>query len=146
MTTRPAFCVGGNLSLLLGALLVLGAPLPAQGRIKQIEIARVESPTFGGASFGDVGPYEKLVGRAHGAVDPADPRNSVIVDRSLARGNARGVVDDSRTSTFCGGRSLERQPPAVFDINNRGANRAFDQLNDATRKRTITTPTRATAF
>ncbi len=35
----------------------------AQARIVRIEITRIESPTFEGRSFGDVGQYEKLVGR-----------------------------------------------------------------------------------
>jgi hypothetical protein len=35
----------------------------------KIEIARVES-AFGGMSFGNVGPYEKVVGRVFDDVDP----------------------------------------------------------------------------
>ena len=52
--------------------------------ITKLSITRTESPTFGGASFGAVGPYEKLVGRAWGEVDPQDPRNAVIADIALA--------------------------------------------------------------
>ena len=60
-----------------------------------IVITRVESPTFEGVSFGDVGPYQKLVGRASGEVDPNDPRNAVIADIALAPRNARGMVEYS---------------------------------------------------
>lgn len=42
----------------------------------------VESPTFDGMSFGTVGQYEKLRGRADGEVDPLDPRNKQITDKS----------------------------------------------------------------
>ena len=43
--------------------------------ITKIEITSVESPTFEGTTFGAVGAYEKLRGKAYGEVDPADPRN-----------------------------------------------------------------------
>ena len=33
-------------------------------------------------SFDEVGPYEKLRGRAYGEIDPSDPRNAVITDIS----------------------------------------------------------------
>ena len=42
----------------------------AEADITRIVITRVESPTFEGVSFGAVGQYEKLVGRAFGEVDP----------------------------------------------------------------------------
>ena len=58
-------------------------------------ITRPESPTFQGVSFGDVGPYEKLVGRAFGEIDPKDPRNRVIADILFAPQNARGMVEYS---------------------------------------------------
>ena len=65
----------------------------AEARITRIEIAQIESPTFGGASFGAVGPYEKLVGRAFGEVDPRAPENAAIADLGLAPRNARGMVE-----------------------------------------------------
>jgi hypothetical protein len=65
----------------------------AEVRITRIEISRIESPTFEGGSFGTVGPYEKLVGRAYGEIDPTDRRNAVIVDVGLAPRNARGLVE-----------------------------------------------------
>src|ERR1044071_1387821 len=75
------------------AALILGGAAPAHARITRIEIARVESPTFGGASFGNVGTYDKLVGRAFGEVDPRDPQNAGIQDIELAPRNARGMVE-----------------------------------------------------
>jgi hypothetical protein len=65
----------------------------ADARITRIEITRIEAPTFGGASFGTVGQYDKLVGRAFGEVDPRDPDNAVIEDLALAPRNARGMVE-----------------------------------------------------
>ncbi len=79
------------LALLSALLLALAGA--AEARITRIVIDRTESPTFGGASFGDVGQYEKVVGRAFGEVDPDDPRNGVITDIQLAPRNGAGKVE-----------------------------------------------------
>ena len=67
---------------------------PADARITRIEIdtARSQSPTFGGFSWPNVGQYEKIVGIAHGEVNPHDRQNRVIVDIDWPR-NARGNVE-----------------------------------------------------
>ena len=80
---------------------VLGGVVPAPGStpvasgpgVTEVQVTDVESPTFGGRSFGAVGPYEKLRGTITGAVDPADPRNSPIVDLSNAPRNGQGLVE-----------------------------------------------------
>ena len=72
------------------AFTLLGWSALAEAHITRIVIIRVESPTFEGMTFGDVGQYEKLVGRAFGEVDPNDPRNALIADIALAPRNARG--------------------------------------------------------
>ena len=73
---------------------LLGA-LPAQARITKVQVTATESPTFGGYSWPGVGQYEKIAGKAFGEVDPADPKNAVIVDIGLAPRNARGKVEYS---------------------------------------------------
>ena len=104
----------------------------AEADITRIVIARVESPTFEGVSFGAVGQYEKLVGRAFGEVDPHDPRNTVIVDIALAPRNARGMVEYS-TDIYI----LRPVDPArgnhrmFFEVNNRGNLFSFGRMNDA---------------
>ena len=70
----------------------LAAP-DAQARITRIDITQNESPTFGGYAWPEVGQYEKIVGVAHGEVDPLDPKNAVIVDIKLAPRNSRGNVE-----------------------------------------------------
>ena len=67
----------------------------AEARIIRIEITSVESPTFEGRTFGSVGPYERLRGKAYGEVDPTDPHNAVITDIELAPRNANGKVEYS---------------------------------------------------
>src|SRR5262249_6298779 len=95
MDNRDCIRRAGVVRLALVTALV-GAGLftsPAHGRITEILIDRVESPPFDGLSFGHTGQYEKLVGRARGAVDPADPSNSIITDIALAPRNADGLVE-----------------------------------------------------
>ena len=59
----------------------------AEARIIKIEITSTVS-AFGGTTFGSVGAYEKLRGKAYGEVDPTDPRNALITDIELAPQNA----------------------------------------------------------
>src|SRR5438477_7268463 len=62
-------------------------------RITRLAIDKVESPTFDGRSFGAVGQYEKLIGRAFGVADPTDPVDAGIVDLAKAPKNAQGLVE-----------------------------------------------------
>src|SRR5438874_13839641 len=48
-------------------------------------------PFAGGGSFGDTGPYERLCGRVHFAIDPDEKGLPYIVDLDLAPRNARGL-------------------------------------------------------
>lgn len=80
---------------MLGAFGVLMFAAPAGAHITRIQITAKESPTFGGYAWPGVGQYEKIVGKAFGEVDPADPKNAVIVDLQLAPRNARGRVEYS---------------------------------------------------
>lgn len=84
------------MQMLLAAAIGLACSVPstmAWAGITRIEITQVESPTFGGAAFGDTGMYEKLIGRAFGEVDPHDLPNRDITDLALAPRNARGMVE-----------------------------------------------------
>jgi hypothetical protein len=71
---------------------LLAAAPAAHARITKIEVS---APTiaFGGFSFPGVGQYERIVGVAHGEVDPGDRRNAVITDIALAPRNAAGHVE-----------------------------------------------------
>ena len=112
--------------------LTLGSTVPAEAEITRIVITRTQSPTFDGLSFGDVGQYEKLAGRAFGEVDPNDPRNAVIADIQLAPRNVRGHVEYS-TDVYI----LRPVDPThgnhkvFFEINNRGSLLSFGRMNDA---------------
>ncbi len=110
----------------------LAVATTADARITSIVISKVESPTFGGTAFGDVGPYEKLVGRATGEVDPADPKQAAIVDLDRAPRNGRGMVEYSTAIYIL--RPVNRAKGnhrVLFDVNNRGDHVALGQFNDA---------------
>ena len=79
--------------LALSAAAVLVAAPDADARVTKIQITSRQSPTFGGYAFEGVGPYEKIVGKAFGELDPKDPNNAVIVDIQLAPKNANGKVE-----------------------------------------------------
>ena len=69
------------------------SPRP-HARITRIDIERVET-TFDGASFGNTGPYEKLIGKAYGELDPAHELNRNVVLLDKAPRNAAGRVEYS---------------------------------------------------
>jgi hypothetical protein len=82
----------GIAGLLATTMLTL-APT-AQARITKIDILK-RGPAFGGFSFPLIGPYEVIIGVAHGEVNPANPQNAIITDLSLAPRNANGNVEYS---------------------------------------------------
>lgn len=88
---RPGMGIASVIAVVGFAL----ATASVEARITKIQITTKESPTFAGATFGAVGQYEKIVGKAFGEVDPKDPRNAVIVDIALAPKNANGNVEYS---------------------------------------------------
>lgn len=72
---------------LLAALCL--ASVPSHARVTRIVIDETVSPAFckGGVcgSFGAVGQYEQIAGRAFGELDPSDPKNRLIQDIDLSK-------------------------------------------------------------
>ncbi len=97
----------------------------------KIEIGRVES-AFDGMSFGSVGPYEKVTGRAFGEVDPFNRLNAEIVNLPNAPRNAAGRVE--YWVDFCLLRPADPRKSnrhLLYDAPNRGDKLALVDLNDA---------------
>jgi len=100
--------------------------------IKEFVIEAIESPTFGGRSFGNIGRYERLMGYAVGAVDPADEHNAGIVNIDKAPCNEEGQVEYK--SEICILRPID---PAkangwlFYEVLNRGSKRAVCRVNTA---------------
>src|SRR4051794_8277665 len=126
---RIRFCASMRFTLLLFG--VYGSF--SYARVARIQITRVESPTFEGKSFGAVGQYEKLVGRIFGEVDPHDAIDSVITDIDLAPKNASGRVEYSSDIYILRPVERAKRNHRLFvEINNRGSNLSFGQLNNST--------------
>src|ERR1700719_21143 len=118
-------------SIALAAGGIATAPT-AEARITQIVISRVESPTFGGASFGSVGQFEKLVGTAYGELDPRDPHNRIIQDIALAPRNAKGMVQYSMDVYIIKPINMKAgNQTLLYDVVNRGNKVALGAFNIA---------------
>ncbi|MBV8413178.1 MAG: hypothetical protein JOY64_36530, partial [Alphaproteobacteria bacterium] len=95
-----------------------------------IEILSIE-PLADGAAFGDVGAYERVIGRAKGEVDPAHPGNKGIALIDKAPLNERGRVEYA-TDFFI----LRPKDPAkgngriLYEVNNRGRKMLFGNIAD----------------
>ena len=68
------------------------AATPAAARLTEINATAVE-PFADGHAFGATGAYERVKGTFKGELDPADPRNKVIVNLDKAPRNAAGRVE-----------------------------------------------------
>jgi hypothetical protein len=67
----------------LTAVILLFVVPSARAEVTRVAISS-RTVVANGQSFGNTGPYEKLIGRIEFALDPAHPRNKAIVDLDLA--------------------------------------------------------------
>ncbi len=96
-------------------------PRSPLSQITRLVIDKVESPTFEGRSFGSVGQYEKIIGRAFGVTDPADPVDGGIVNLARAPKNAQGLVEYDVDFYVLKPISMDRGNKSLFyDVVNRG--------------------------
>src|ERR1019366_6705582 len=76
------------------ALIALFAPVVIRAEVVRVEISRRQD-VLGGKAFGEVGAYEKLVGKVYYAVAPDNPHNRIIADLDKAPRNSQGRVEFS---------------------------------------------------
>lgn len=99
---------------------LLFSTCPASARVTRVEIIS-RSEIQDGRSFGLAGPYEKIVGRIHFAVDPANIHNRQIVDLDKAPRNAEGEVEFSADLYLLRPKDMDKGNGAVlFEVSNRG--------------------------
>ena len=102
------------------------------GGVQRIEVTEAESPVFGGAEFGAVGPYERLHGTVFGELDPTHPLNAGIVNLDRAARNARGNVEYHSDFRILKPLALDRGNGClVYDVPNRGNQPIMPRLNGA---------------
>ncbi|MGE0718381.1 MAG: alpha/beta hydrolase domain-containing protein [Alphaproteobacteria bacterium] len=117
------------------------AAAPAAARMIELKVVKVESPAFGGRSFGAVGTYDRIVGRATLALDPAHKANAGIDDLDKAPRDAAGRVEALSdieilrpTDAARGNRTL------FFEVVNRGRRLGLVLFNDGPGKEDLSDP------
>jgi len=114
---------------LLCALALVAAP--AAARLTEINVASVER-FANGARFGETGAYERVRGTFKGELDPADPRNRVIVNLDKAPKNAAGRVEYEADFFMLRPVDAARGNRKIFyDVTNRGRKNIHWRLTDA---------------
>src|SRR5229473_5852625 len=131
MIRTPFSTIAVVCCLSLTGVVLFNAPM-VQARVTKVVIAKTESPTFGGKSFGAVGPYERISGQIIGEVDPKDPLNAIIIDIGLAPKNPNGTVTYSTDFQIL--RPVDRtkgNKRLLYEITNRGRTNVLGTLNDS---------------
>jgi len=103
------------------------AAVPAQ--VERLDIS-VRKPAFGGASFGDVGPYEFVAGVATVRLDPRDPANKRIVDLDRAVSADGWVRYRTDVALLRPVRAQQASGAWIVEIANRGNKLALARLNE----------------
>jgi Alpha/beta hydrolase domain len=132
---------GAHFGLLVVA--IAGAPYPTRAEVARIEIAS-RAQVLDGKAFGDVGAYEKIIGKVFFSVDPANPRNKPIVDLDKAPRDAAGQVEFSADLYVLTPKNAARgNGVAFFDVLNRGRKNILRDFNHAPQ---VLDPTAAADF
>ena len=144
--SNPKSQLGALSRFLITITVVTWAP-PLSARVMQVVVTKLESPTFGGASFGSVGQYELIQGTISGEVDPANPQNAVIVDINNAPRNSRGFVSYTSDFQILRPINLSRGNHRVlFDLPNRGGATALGLFNGGSGNNKTTSGTAGNGF
>src|SRR5215467_3319440 len=107
-------------AVLSGVATIALGTATVQARITRIEITKTE-PAFAGQTFGAVGAYERLTGKAYGEVDPTAEANASIQDITRAPRNARGMVEYvTDIDILCPADRSKGNGVLFFNIVNRG--------------------------
>ncbi len=106
--------------------------------VSQAAVTRIDvierSDVLAGQSFGDVGPYERIIARVHFAVDPTSAPNGIITDVALAPRNAAGRVEFSSDLYMLRPRDSSKSNGTVlYEVSNRGGKGILGLFNLAAR-------------
>src|SRR5262245_11115520 len=100
------------------ALILLAAPVHAE--VVRIEVTS-RTDVLAGKAFSSVGPYEKLTGKIHFAIDPRNSVNQIIADIDKAPRNASGKVEFSSDFYLIKPKDAARGNGTVlYEVSNRG--------------------------
>jgi hypothetical protein len=108
--------ISTSITLILAALIAT----PALARVTALNVTMVE-PFADGAVFGNSGAYERVKGTYTGEIDPADPRNRVIVNIDKAPRNAAGRVEyEAEFYLLRPVEAARGNSKILYDVTNRG--------------------------
>ncbi|HMD35898.1 MAG TPA: alpha/beta hydrolase domain-containing protein [Vicinamibacterales bacterium] len=108
------------IAVVVGVLACAGAS--ARADVTRVEIAKRAEVQGSG--------YEKIAGTVHFAVNPADPRNAIIVDLDKAPRNAAGLVEFSSDFYILRPKEPARgNNSALVEVSNRGGRGLLRQFN-----------------
>ena len=100
-----------------------------QARVVRVEITS-RTDIDNGKPFGTAGAYEKITGRVHFAVDPANLHNKQIVDLDKAPRNVHGEVEFSADLYLLKPKDMAKGNQAVlFEVSNRGGRGILSLVN-----------------
>jgi hypothetical protein len=101
-------------------VLLLLCSTPASAELVRIEV-KSRADVLAGQAFGAAGPYEKLAGVLHFAVDPRNSANRIIADLDKAPKNARGLVEFSSDFYLIKPKDPSRgNGTLLYEVSNRG--------------------------
>lgn len=101
---------------LRNAVLLIGAVASAQAAVVRVDAE--EEPA---------GPYTRITGKVHFAVDPKLPANRIIADIDLGPRNAKGLVEFSADLYML--RPAKHNGAIFFEVSNRGRKGMFSTFN-----------------
>jgi hypothetical protein len=100
-----------------------------RGGITEIQILSTQ-PAFGGASFGTVGAYEILTGKAYGTIDPQAPANAALTNLDFTPLNGEGLSNYSMDIAILRPLNAAAGNGRIFyEVINRGSPQSFGILN-----------------
>lgn len=117
-----------RLSIVLAWWLLLVSLRAALAEVTRIEITKRE-PFQDGKSFGEAGPYVRLRGKVHFAVDPDHAANRQIIDLQLAPQHKNGVHFSADFEMLAPQDLRKANGTLLYDVNNRGNRIALAMFN-----------------
>lgn len=124
---RPCRCLPSTMAILV---LLLG-PVALGGEVVRV-VVEERTDVLDGRSWGDAGPYEKLVGRIYFAFDPENPANEAIADLDLTVRNGQGLVEAwADFMVLQPADPSRRRGVAWVEVSNRGGKASLRYFNAA---------------
>src|ERR1700674_3405520 len=121
------------LRVLVPIALVACWSVTARANVARIEIAS-RADVVNGKTWGNVGPYERIVGQVYFTVDPKNPHNKIIPNIDKAPRDAQGLVEYSTDIYIIAPKDQSKgNGVAFFEVPNRGNRSLFGRFARAAR-------------